>query len=140
MTILLHTQTIISNDHLSPLQSGECELLRNESQMVRRMEEVEVSSLQLLQRSPERFEEALPSPSFDLSPSGPTVVVWGSEEDSISPVSYVTFSDSFPNSRETPFSLLCSSTVSLSVSSSDVSVDDLGYEADISTFEDEIFL
>ena len=102
------------------------EALRDNSQVVRRMMEFEISSSMLhLPQSPEMMEGFLSRLDTQISPSGPTVIVWGSEESSSS---FTAWEESFLT-----LSSILSILSACNTSDSDGEVDEAGYEADISS-------
>ena len=109
-------ERVFKPSRTSSTVSGSTEVLRDNSQMVRRMLEMEISSsVPFLPQSPEMLEGFLSPDDTQISPSGPTVIVWGSEESSSSLTS---------TSNGESSSWLSSD--------GEVAWDDAGYEADIS--------
>ena len=108
--------------------------------------EMEVSSsLPFLSRSPDRLEGVLSPEGSPISPSGPTVIVWRTEQsDSSSGESAEGETSHLTRTIAAVWTLdssLCSSSGPLtSETDLEVDSDDSGYDADLSAFEDEIFL
>ena len=105
--------------------------MRDESSVVRRMREEDLSlAVTVIQRSPDRFDGFLSSPgSIASSPLGPDVVVWE------------TVTDSEGTERGEGASLSTTSSYQSMGSWDSPSEPDLrGYEADISSNEDDSVL